>query len=130
MTVDHIGYAVKNIEKAEKQMKALGYSFEPTVDDADRNVYIAFGSLAGYRIELVAPGSQEGGCPVDSILSKSGPTPYHICYKSADIESDIERLEKNRFKVTVPLAPAIAFGGKRVVFMYSLSVGLIEIVEE
>lgn len=61
MTVDHIGYAVKNIEKAEKQMKALGYSFEPTVDDADRNVYIAFGSLAGYRIELVAPGSQEGG---------------------------------------------------------------------
>lgn len=56
--------------------------------------------------------------------------PYHICYKSKSIEEDIERLVLNRFKVTVPLAPAIAFNNKRVVFLYSLSIGLIEIVEE
>ena len=49
---------------------------------------------------------------------------------SDDIEKDIAQLEENKFKVTIPLAPAVAFGGKRVVFMYSLAIGLIEIVEE
>ena len=128
MRIDHIGYAVKNIDKAKKSMEALGYIFEETVEDTDRNIYIAFGEMDGYRVELVAPISV--GSPVDMHLSKIGPTPYHICYKSADIESDIERLQANRFKISIPLAPAIAFGNKRVVFMYSLSVGLIEIVEE
>lgn len=128
MKVDHIGYAVKNIDKARKQMEALGFSFEETVTDMDRNIYIAFGEMCGYRVELVAPISY--GTPVDAFLEKIGPTPYHICYTSNDIKADIERLQQKRFKVTVPLAPAVAFGGKQVVFLYSLAVGLIEIVEE
>lgn len=128
MKIDHIGYAVKNIDKAKKQMEALGFTFEETVTDIERNIYIAFGEMCGYRVELVAPISQ--GTPVDSYLVKIGPTPYHICYKSNEIEADIEKLQQKRFKVTIPLAPAVAFGGKRVVFLYSLSVGLIEIVEE
>ena len=127
MRIDHIGYAVKNIDKARKSMEALGYAFEPTVEDKDRNIFIAFGELDGYRVELVAPMGE--GSPVDMYLSKIGPTPYHICYRSSDIEADIAELQKNRFKVSIPLAPAIAFGNKRVVFMFSLSVGLIEIVE-
>lgn len=128
MRVDHIGYAVKDIEKAKKSMEALGYEFGPTVEDKDRNVSIAFGEMGGYRVELVAPMSE--GSPVDMQISKIGPTPYHICYKSDDVEADIARLKQSHFKVTIPLAPAIAFNNKRVVFMYSLSVGLIEIVEE
>lgn len=128
MRIDHIGYAVKNIDKAKKSMEVLGYTFEKTVEDRDRNIYIAFGEMDGYRVELVAPICE--GSPVDMHLSKIGPTVYHICYKSTDIEADIERLQANRFKVSIPLAPAIAFGNKRVVFMYSLSAGLIEIVEE
>ena len=128
MRVDHIGYAVKQIDKAVRAMEAIGYSFEPVVADRDRNIYIAFGEMDGYRIELVAPISE--GSPVDTQLSKIGPTPYHICYRSNEIEADIERLQQYRFKVTVPLAPAIAFEGKRVVFLQSLSVGLMEIVEE
>lgn len=127
MRIDHIGYAVKNIDKARKSMETLGYTFEPTVEDRDRNIFITFGELDGYRVELVAPMSK--GSPVDMYLSKIGPTPYHVCYRSSDIEADIAELQKNRFKVSIPLAPAIAFGNKRVVFMYSLSVGLIEIVE-
>ena len=127
MKIDHIGYAVKNIDKAKKQMEVLGFCFEETIADTDRNIYIAFGEMNGYRVELVAPIGEDS--PVDALLEKTGPTPYHICYKSNEIEADIERLQKNRFKVTIPLTPAIAFGGKRVVFLYSLSVGLIEIVE-
>jgi hypothetical protein len=31
MRIDHIGYAVKNIDKAKKSMETIGYTFEPTV---------------------------------------------------------------------------------------------------
>lgn len=127
MTIDHIGYAVREITKAERAMEALGFAFEETIEDHDRNIAIAFGVMDGYRIELVAP--LDGESPVDTYLAKTGPTPYHICYKSTNIEADIERLKTKRFKVSIPLAPAVAFEGKRVVFLYSLSVGMIEIVE-
>lgn len=128
MRVDHIGYAVKNIDKAKKTMETLGFRFEKTVEDRDRNIYISFGELDGCKVELVAPMAK--GSPVDMHLSKIGAAPYHICYRSDDIEADIERLKTNAFKVFIPLAPAIAFDNKRVVFLYSLSVGLIEIAEE
>ena len=130
MKIDHIGYAVRDIEKAKKQLAALGYIFEKTIEDADRNVSLAFGELDGYRVELVAPLNKKLESPVDSVLVKNGPTPYHICYLSDNLDADIEKLQRNRFKVTIPPAPAVAFGGERVVFLYSLSAGLIEMVEE
>ena len=128
MKVDHIGYAVKNMDKAKKTMEMLGYIFGETIEDTDRNIYIAFGEADGCRVELVAPAGSDS--PVNTYLSKIGPVPYHICYKSRNIEDDIKRLQKDRFKIQVPLAQAAAFGGRRVVFLYSLVVGLVEIVEE
>lgn len=130
LKIDHIGYAVENIEKAQKKLADLGYVFDDVIDDTSRNVLLCFGENDGYRIELVAPGKQKDQeTPVDSYLDKVGPTPYHICYKSSNIEEDIKLLEEKRYRVSVPLAPATAFDGRRVVFMYSLAAGLIEIVE-
>ena len=131
MKIDHIGYAVDDIGKAIEKLSGLGYTFEDVIEDSDRNVYLCFGELDGYRIELVAPGSEtERESPVDAYLDKIGPTPYHICYRTEHIEESIEQLKKQRFKISVPLAPAVAFEGKRVVFLYSLAAGLMEIVEE
>ena len=128
MRIDHIGYAVKNIENAKNEMESLGFTFGMVVKDSDRNIFICFGKNAGYRVELVAPISK--GSSIDVLLTKIGPTPYHLCFSSRNIEKDIVCLEKKRFKVIMPLAPAIALGGKRVAFLYSLQAGLIEIVEE
>ena len=195
MRIDHIGYAVKDIERSKPLFEAMGWSFGETVRDAARNVDLCFGSLDGWTVELVAPMKAPDGAegldpvsradlatpgeatgkrvdthgqlssavsdlatqgespdkrvrdkrddmkgqfsvvneprtPVDSYLEKTGPTPYHICYKSDDFEADIENLKKKRFAVVSSPAPAVAFGGRRVVFMYSLHAGLIEIVEE
>ncbi len=68
--------------------------------------------------------------PVDAYLSKIGPTPYHICYQSDYFDEEIAELLKNGFKNVIPPASAVAFGGKRVVFMMSLGVGLLEIEEQ
>lgn len=126
--IDHIGYAVKDIERAREKFESLGFIFEETVNDKKRNLYIQFGIKDGYRIELVSP--MTCSSPVDGILKAVGATPYHFCFKSSDMKSDIKRLERERYKVILPEAEAIAFGGRRVVFMMNREIGMLEIVEE
>lgn len=90
LEIDHIGYAVKNIEEAMEQMRLLGYSFGKEIKDEGRKVWIAFGNFKGYRVELVAPAAE--GSPVDNILKYVGASPYHICYCSDDFDYDLKVL--------------------------------------
>ena len=129
MNIDHIGYAVKRIDRAMDSFQKLGYSFEPVIDDTGRNVRLAFGEKDGYRIELVSPMDKKAESPVDQYLSNTIGTPYHICYQSEDLQRDLEGLMNQGFKVVIEPKPAIAFGGKRVVFMINNGFGLMEIVE-
>ena len=130
MNVNHIGYAVKRIENAIVDFECLGYEFSEIIDDRERNIRVSFGEKDGYRIELVCPldGSKES--PVDNYLSNIRATPYHICYESACFDDDVKRMEKSGYKIIIAPAPALAFQGKRVVFMMSLSIGILEIVEK
>lgn len=128
MEIDHIGYAVKNIEKAKAKFEILGYSFNEIIKDEDRNIYICFGNNENTRIELVSP-IVKGESPVDGALSKMGPTPYHICYKTRDIDKDIEELTSKGFLLIIKPKEAIAFGGSKVAFLMNLQVGMIELVE-
>lgn len=130
MKIDHIGYAVKKIEHAKESFEKLGYCFEEIIRDIDRNILIQFGEKDGYRIELVAKLEKDKESPVDSLISKIGPAPYHFCYKTANFEEDIQELQSKGFKLTVAPAKAIAFSGKRVAFMMNLGIGIIELVEE
>ena len=129
MKIDHIGYAVKQIDQAIDSFKKLGYSFGTVIDDIDRNIKITFGEKDGYRIELVCPLDKRKGSPVDTYLKNVGTIPYHICYQAEKLEDEIKKLTNQGFKtVTKPTEP-VAFGGKKVVFLMNLNVGLMEIVE-
>lgn len=129
MKIDHIGYAVKRIDRAIIAFQKLGYEFEPVIDDTDRNVKLAFGSKDGYRIELVAPLDKKLESPVDQYLSNAVGTPYHICYESESLDAEIEELKTQGYKVVIEPRPAVAFDGRRVVFMINIGFGLMEIVE-
>lgn len=129
MNIDHIGYAVKRIEKAQKAFEKLGFVFEPVINDTDRNVKLAFGIKDGYRIELVSPLDKNQKSPVDQYLSNSIGTPYHICYESSCFENDLDELIIQGYKVIIEPKPAVAFGGKKVAFLMNIGFGLMEIVE-
>lgn len=129
MKIDHIGYAVRRIDRALSAFEKLGFVFEPVIDDVHRNVKLAFGEKDGYRIELVTPLDKKAGSPVDQYLGNSVGTPYHICYQSEELDKDVEELEKKGFKVVIEPRAAIAFGGRRVVFMTNIGFGLMEMVE-
>ena len=130
MKIDHIGYAVKRIDRAIEAFQKLGYEFEPTIDDIDRNVKLAFGVKDGYRIELVSPLDKKAVSPVDQYLSNTVGTPYHICYESEKFDVEIDELIKKGYKVVIQPQPAIAFGGRNVVFLTNIGFGLMEIVEK
>ena len=130
MKIDHIGYAVRRIDRAMEAFKELGFDFDEIIDDSDRNVKLAFVEKDGYRIELVCPLDKEKASPVDQYISGMSGIPYHICYSSNDFDKDIEVLKSHGYKVIIEPKPAIAFGGNRVVFLMNISLGLMEIVEK
>ena len=129
MKIDHIGYAVKRMDRALNSFKNLGFVFDEIVDDKDRNIRIAFGEKDGYRIELVCPLNKKLESPVDQYLSNVPGTPYHICYQSDDFDSEVESLRQQGFKVILEPRPAVAVGGNRVTFLMNLGFGLMEMVE-
>ena len=130
MRIDHIGFAVKRIDRAITALQKLGYEFGSVIDDTDRNVKLVFGDKDGYRIELVAPLDKKQESPVDQYLSNMVGTPYHICYESESFDTEIDELIKQGYKVVIEPRPAVAFGGRRVEFMMNIGFGLLEIVEK
>ena len=90
LTVHHIGYAVKQMERAMSGLEAIGFQFDNIVKDLDRKISISFGVKDGYRIELVS--ALKKGSPVDGVLSNQGSSPYHICYQSDDFDNDIRKM--------------------------------------
>ena len=132
MIVDHIGYAVKDINKARAEFEKLGYSFEELVEDIDRNLCVQFGNNGSFRIELLQTLDSEQESPVTGILRKNGPAPYHICYKTNNIEMAIDNLKKNKWVVVHQPARAIAFDKNKIVrvaFLLHRHLGMIELVE-
>ena len=124
----HIGIACYNIEDTAAFYISQNYSLTETVYDSIQNVYIAFLSKVNNPlIELISPHDETS--PINKSLQKNGVAPYHICYETQDIDSSILNLKKQKFLVVSNPSPAVAFGGRRVCFLFNKSIGLIELVE-
>ena len=126
-TVHHIGYLVKKIEKAQKAFLSMGYTLEQdTVYDDIRKVHICFLIKDGYRVELVAPASDDS--VVSGLMKRYKNSPYHICYETTDFEKDYAALTENGFLAIDTLTPAPALQNREVVFLNNASMGMIELI--
>nr|3HDP_A Chain A, Glyoxalase-I [Clostridium acetobutylicum] len=128
LKVHHIGYAVKNIDSALKKFKRLGYVEESeVVRDEVRKVYIQFVINGGYRVELVAPDGEDS--PINKTIKK-GSTPYHICYEVEDIQKSIEEMSQIGYTLFKKAEIAPAIDNRKVAFLFSTDIGLIELLEK
>ena len=128
LQVHHIGYLVKNIDAATKTFTQLGYSVtQNTVYDDIRKVNICFLEKDGYVVELVSP--TDADSVVTGLLKKHKNMPYHICYESSALEEDLARLTTEGFTAIDSPTPAPALSGRRVVFLMSATLGMIELLE-
>lgn len=127
LSVHHIGYLVKKIEKARQAFCSLGYVIEQDiVYDDIRKVNICFLVKDGYRIELVSPVSADSVAA--GLLKKYKNSPYHICYQTDDLEASYAKLTSSGFLAIDTPTPAPALGGRNVVFLTHASLGMIELL--
>ena len=128
--LDHIGYAVNDIQKTASHYVDAGWQLSEVYDEVAQNAQIAFLRKDGFpNIELVAPGLREKD-PVSAILKKSGVSPYHLCYAVPDIDQAMESLYEDGFFPLFMPVESVAMQGRRICYLCSLEVGTIEIVEE
>jgi methylmalonyl-CoA/ethylmalonyl-CoA epimerase len=129
LRVDHIGYLVKDIDKAKRDLEALGYLARGGICyDEVRHADIAFFENGGYVVELVAP--RDASSVVWNLLKRNGAGPYHICYETDDAEAGEVRLNGLGFVKTVSAQEAPALGGRKVSFFTGRNTGLIELLEK
>ena len=95
--LDHIAIAVPDLDKAIKRfMDDFGLSFEGSEDVAAAKTSTAFFPVPPTSIELVHPLNGEG--PIAKYLEKKPGGLHHICFRSDDIEADVERLKAKGYQ--------------------------------
>lgn len=128
--IHHTGYIVSSITNAVEEMKLLNYEIiQNTIYDEDRNIGICFIKNGNQLIELIEP--KDENAVTYKILAKTGPAPYHICYKVNNIEEACNTLKKEGFFPISKIEKASAMGENcKVIFLYSQTIGLIELVSD
>lgn len=128
LNIHHIGYLVKKISAAQTRFQELGFRTEQdTIYDSCRKVHICFMEKDGYRIELVSPAAPDSVAA--GLMKKYKNCPYHICYETPNLEKELSFLTQNGYTAIDTPTPAPAMEDRRVVFLMSPVVGMIELLE-
>ena len=132
MKLDHLGLVVENIQKYfnEFLMPVLGIKeLSEVYIDYNQLSKVAFVNTANEcRIELIEPLNESS--PVSQVLRKRKGSLHHMCFFADDFDSDIKRMQDNKCLMISPPKPAVAFDNRRVVFFFTPTYEVIEIVEE
>jgi len=119
-TFHHIGIATHSIKAI------LGENAEIFRDEV-QEVAVSFAEIHGIKVEFIEPLSEES--PISQSLKKNHKL-VHLCFQVPNIAAAIEKGRKNGLHCISKPVPAVAFQEKRIAWLYSKSLGLIEIVEK
>lgn len=117
---DHVGVAVRSIRDL------VGPEIE-IVQDPKQRVSVAFLDFAGLRVELIEPLGEHS--PVEASLQK-GQTLVHLCFRVADLDQALASARSSGLHQIARPVPARAFDDRRIAWVFSPTVGLIELLEE
>jgi methylmalonyl-CoA/ethylmalonyl-CoA epimerase len=128
----HVGVAVPALGPTTEMLSTLfGYKVvSGPFDDPIQKVSVNFLATSkddAAEIELIAPLSDDS--PITSMLAKGGGAAYHLCFETTDIEKAIVHAKSNGCIIVSPPAPAVAFDGRRIAWIYTRSHQLFELVE-
>lgn len=117
--LDHIAVAVPDLDAAIRRfMEDFGLSFDGTEDVTAAKTKTAFFPLPPTSIELVHP--LDGDGPIAKYLEKRGGGIHHLCFRSDNIDEDIERLKARGYQFLSD-APTPGAHGSRVIFIHPKS---------
>lgn len=127
MQPHHVGYLVKNIEKAILEFKQLGYiAISAVIYDPHRDINVCFLKNQDLCVELVMPASDKS--VVFSLSKKMSGMPYHICYSVEDIGKEAQNLRERGYLPLGQAMPAPALGGALAACYFCQGIGIIELI--
>lgn len=128
----HVGVAVPSLEPTTETLSTLfGYRvisgpFEDPIQKVSVN-FLTTAPTDDVEIELIAPLTDDS--PIRSMLKKNSGGAYHLCFETRDIDKALEHAVKNGCMIVSKPVPAVAFGGRRIAWIYAPSRQLFELVE-
>ena len=132
MKFDHVGLVVADIDGYCRSFltPALGVPPVSTIfTDPLQRSKVAFAVTDnGVRIELIEPLGEDS--PVAEILKRKRGGLHHLCFAAEKFEEDMARLIRHGCLIISPPKPAVAFNNRRVVFFFTPTFEVIELVEE
>ncbi|MGZ5442003.1 MAG: methylmalonyl-CoA epimerase [Thermoanaerobaculia bacterium] len=112
--LDHIGIAVKSLDAA-KVYEALGLTIGHVEVVETQKVKTAFLSVGDAHLELLEPTGPDS--TVAKFIEKRGEGIHHICLRVDDIETHLENLKAQGFRL-INEAPVPGAHGCRVAFLH------------
>lgn len=130
--LQHVGMAVAELGPATDLLTSLfGYQLVlGPFDDPIQRVSVNFLSTRATdlaEIELIAPLTEDS--PIRAMLAKGGGAAYHLCFETSDLDQALRHATQLQCIIVSPPAPAVAFGGRRIAWIYTKSRQLFELVE-
>lgn len=128
MKIHHVGYLVKDINKAIDAFEKLGIEkYGDVFFDEDRKSHICFMGNQ-HEVELIAPGKESDIYP---LLKKYCNMPYHICYDVQNLDESIVEFTSKGFLLFKDKMRACAISDEaQVAFLIHAKIGIIELVQE
>jgi methylmalonyl-CoA/ethylmalonyl-CoA epimerase len=125
---NHIGIAVKDVNKSKKSYLDLSFSESPIGDIYDdiQNIKLSFLVNNGVTFELV---QGLGENIVGELINKNGVIPYHTCYSVDDLNESVKLLTTKNFRQISKKIKAKAFNNSLIQFLYNPNAGIIELLE-
>ena len=128
--VEHIGIAVKSIEKSiETYSVLLGKKPYKTEEVESENVLTAFFSVGETKIELLE--AKNTNSAIAKFIEKRGEGIHHIAFDVEDISGEMQRLKKEGF-ILLNETPKKGADNKLICFVHPKSTNgvLIELCQE
>ncbi len=124
--IEHIGIAVKNLEKSNELFANLFGKPHYKVETVEsEGVKTSFFEAGPNKIELLEGTNSES--PISKFIAKKGEGIHHIAFAVADILNEVNRLKKEGF-IVLNETPKKGADNKLVVFLHPKSTNGVLIV--
>ncbi|GAB4116851.1 MAG: methylmalonyl-CoA epimerase [Candidatus Caldatribacteriota bacterium] len=127
--IDHIGIAVKSIEKARHFYEdILGLKITGVEVVEEQKVKVAFIPLGDSELELLEPTSSDG--PVARFIESKGEGIHHLAYRVYNLDKTLKKLKETGIRL-IDEKPRYGAGNAQIAFLHPKSSGgvLIELSE-
>jgi len=129
MIIDHVGIAVRSIERSiEHWQTVFGYQqVTEIVTNTRQKVRVVFLAKRGsLQVKLIEP--TDATSPIHALAQRGGGL-HHLCFRCDSVDAEVARLQALGLRILTPPQPGETFEDEKIAFVYAgdgLSIELID----